>query len=291
MTPKKKTVFILSITSDIGTALAKRYAQDGHNIIGTYMTEKHLDQLKGIPNCRALRCDIRDRISVNSLLQEYSALKTPWDIFISLPCTPLPLGPFFKTNFDEWSDSVHINAIEQLRVLHGMHPLRNTKAPCCDVVFSAGGGTNNAVLNFSAYTISKIMLVKMCEFLDAENKDLNIFIFGPGWTKTKTHYITLEHVDKNDKKYAETVEFMKTGAGTSMDDIYGCIKWACEQGKAVASGRNFSVVHDKWKDSLREQLAAALKADSNMYKLRRHGNNFLADNKSQPVPANGKSNE
>lgn len=278
MNTQKKTVLILSITSDIGTALAKRYAAEGHTIIGTYRTDGHLDQIRGIHNCRVLPCDIGDRTSVARFLKEYSALQSPWDIFISLPCTPLPLGAFFKCDFDEWSESVHINAIEQLRVLHGVYPMRNTKS-ICDVVFSTGGGTNNAVLNFSAYTISKIMLIKMCEFLDAENKDLNIFIFGPGWTKTKTHHITLEHVDKTDKKYTETVEFMRTGVGTSMDDIYGCIKWLSEQGREVAGGRNFSVVHDEWKGDQREQLVAALKADTNMYKLRRHRNNFSVGDK------------
>jgi len=177
-------------------------------------------------------------------------------------------------NFDEWSDSVHINAIEQLGVLHQLYPYRNQNQ-IANVVFFAGGGVNDAVINFSAYTISKIMLIKMCEFLDAENEDLNIFIVGPGWTKTKTHYLILENADRTDPKYHETLDFIKNEEGTSMDDIYGCIKWLSEQGKEVTSGRNFSLVNDKWKGNLSARLSSELKCDINMYKLRRCKNDFL----------------
>lgn len=277
MVDKKKTVFILSITSDIGTALAKRYAGEGYRVVGTYRTEKNLVQLKDIPNCHLYSCDLEDKGSVAQFINEFKKLNLAWDIFISCPCTPLPLGSFFECDFDEWSQSIHINAVEQLRALHNLYPMRNTDT-VCDVVFFAGGGTNNAVLNFSAYTVSKIMLIKMSELLDAENRDLNVFIVGPGWTKTKTHYITLEHVNKTDKKYSETVEFMKSGVGTSMDDICDCIKWLCRQGKEVVGGRNFSVINDQWKDDSQGQLATALKSDANMYKLRRHGNHLLVRN-------------
>lgn len=276
---EKKTIFILSLTSDIGIALATRYLKEGHQVIGTYRTEKHLELLKEISKeCKLYHCNIDDKSSVEDLIHEYKKLNMGWDILISCPCTPLPLGPFFECNFDEWSNSIHTNAIEQLRVLHALYPLRN-KRGLCDVAFFAGGGTNNAVLNFSAYTVSKIMLIKMSELIDAENKDLNVFIVGPGWTKTKTHYITLNHVDKTDKKYSETIEFMKNGEGTSMDDIYNCISWLCNQGKQVAGGRNFSIVHDKWKKNGREELVSELIRDNNMYKLRRWKNNFLTKNK------------
>lgn len=270
----KKTVFILSITSDIGTAIAERYAAAGHRVVGTYRTNAHLEQLSKIPELQLFQCDLESKDSIADFLRAYRQAGINWDDFISCPCTPLPLGPFFQCDFDEWSASIHTNVLEQLRILHGLHAHR-TSGKINNVVFFAGGGTNNAVLNFSAYTSSKIMLIKMCELIDAENPDLNVFIVGPGWTKTKTHYITLEHVDKNDKKYSETVEFMNSGTGTSMQDIHDCISWLMEKGKAISGGRNFSVVHDKWKGGRSESLAELLAADPNMYKLRRHGNNIL----------------
>ena len=270
----KKTIFILGISSDIGIALAKRYAKDGYTIVGTYRSKKLLGELKDIKNCHLFFCDLSDRKSISQFIEKYRKLELRWDLFISCPCNPLPLKNFFECDFDEWSDSVHINSIEQLRLLHDIYPY-GKKGKILDVVFFAGGGVNNAVLRFSAYTISKIMLIKMCEFLDAENKNINIFIVGPGWTKTKTHDVVLEHVDRDDERHQKTIDFLKSGEGTTMDDIYGCIKWLSKQGRKVASGRNFSVVNDKWAGPLRKKMADVLKKDPNMYKLRRYKNDFL----------------
>lgn len=271
----KQVVVILSVTSDIGIALAKRYSRDGYKIIGTYRSKKLLSELKGLSDCHLFPCDLSDADSISAFIKGFARLNVKWDVFVSCPCDPLPARAFFKCDFDEWSDSVHINVIEQLRVLHQLHPFRNKANKTVDVVFFAGGGVNNAVIKFSAYTASKIMLIKMCEFLDAENEDLNIFIVGPGWTRTKTHELVLANVESSDERRDKILEFLKSGKGTSMDDIYGCIKWLCEQGKGVASGRNFSVVNDKWKGALSEVLAKELRLDMNMYKLRRYRNDFL----------------
>ncbi len=268
-----KVAVIVSITSDIGTALAKRYARDGYAIVGTYRSKKQLNELKGISGLHIFPCDISDKKSIAGFIRNFKALGLKWDVFISCPCDVFPICAFFGCDFDEWNDSIHVNAIEQLRVLHELHPFRN-KGTIADVVFFAGGGVNNAVLNFSAYTISKITLIKMCEFLDFENKDLNIFAVGPGWTKTKTHDLVLKKLDKADEKYVKTLERMESGKWTSMDDIYGCIRWLCKKGRVVAGGRNFSVMSDKWKGEESGKLEKELIGDPDMYKLRRHGNDW-----------------
>jgi NADPH:quinone reductase-like Zn-dependent oxidoreductase len=65
--------------------------------------------------------------------------------------------------------------------------------------------------------------------------------------------------------------------GTSLSEIFECIEWLRKEGRELSGGRNFSVVYDPWRTKTRDQLVKALKADSGMYKLRRHGNNFLQD--------------
>lgn len=273
MSASQKVVVLISITSDIGIALAHRYSALGYTVVGTYRSTTQLDKLSDIPNIHLFPCDIMKRQDIVNFVDSYERLGLQWDTFISLPCTPLPLKAFFDCDFDEWSESLHINAIEQLRLLHHFYPYRKNDS-ISNIALFAGGGVNNAVIDFSAYTASKSLLIKMCEFLDAENKDLNIFIVGPGWTKTKAHYITLENVDKHSSKYQETLDFMNNREGTSMDDIFDCIIWLCEQGKEVASGRNFSVVNDKWRPENSNILAEELKNDKNMYKLRRFRNDF-----------------
>jgi len=270
---KQQTVVILSVSSDIGFDLAKRYLQAGYRVVGTYRSQCHVQSLKRFNACKLFYCDLLDNESIKKFLADYARLDWPWEIFISCVGHPQPLTAFLKTDFLQWEQSVSINAIKPLAVLHGLYP-RRVKGKICAVVFFAGGGTNNTVVDFSAYTLSKIMLIKMCEFLDAESQDLNIFIVGPGWTKTKTHYKILYDPSVSPEKSAQTREFLKTKKGTPLRDIYQCIEWLRSQGRRVAGGRNFSVVYDPWKASGRTDLAQALAADPDMYKLRRHRNDF-----------------
>ncbi len=270
---KNKVVVILSISSDIGRELARKYSEDGYLVIGTYRSKRSLSELKKIKNCRLYQCDLMDKDSLLKFAKVFGKTKLYWDVFISCPCSPLPLKAFFDSDFDEWSDSVKVNAVEQLRALHLLFPFRNKKGGP-SAVFFAGGGVNNSVKNFSAYTISKIMLIKMCEFLDSENYDLNVFSVGPGWTRTKVHDLIIENTNAKDEKHIKTVEFLKSERGTSMEDIYDCINWLIARGKGVAGGRNFSVVNDNWKEENGAALARELVKDTNMYKLRRFKNDW-----------------
>lgn len=270
----KKVVFILSITSDIGTALAERYAKKGNRIVGTYRSTNKLNALEKIPNCHLFYCDLKNKSNIDRFVDDYKKLGLKWDTFISCSGTQKPIGKFLNCDFAEWDNSIHVNTIEQLHILHSLYPFRN-KDKVSNVIFFAGGGTNNAIKNYSAYTASKIMLIKMCELIDSETADLNIFIVGPGWTKTKIHLETL-NAKKEDvgESYDKTVKFMNEKEGTSVEDIFSCIEWLCEQGKDVSGGRNFSVVYDKWGN---EKLAKVLRSNIDMYKLRRSGNEFKID--------------
>ena len=270
----KRTVIIVSASSDIGRELAKRYASQGVQVIGTYRSASSLGDLKEIKGVQLFHCDLSSKQSIQSFIKKMATLRITWDTFISCAGTEEPIGTFFKCDFDEWSNSVHVNAIEQLRIMHGIYKYRS-KRKVSNVVYFAGGGTNNAVPHYSAYTASKIMLIKMCELLDAENKDLNVFIVGPGWVKTKIHYQTIKAPQRAGKNYLKAKEFMKADtAGTSMDDIFHGIEWFVNAGRKVSGGRNFSIVHDQWRGSKSKMMTQRLLKDSNMYKLRRHKNDY-----------------
>ena len=268
-----RTVFILSISSDIGFDLGRRYLALGFKVIGTYRNDAQLNDLRKNDHCVLIKCDVSKPSDIKRMALRFKKDKLCWDVFISCVGHPLPVVSFFESDFLEWADSVNTNALAQLHALHALYPFRNRKIS--DVILFAGGGMNGAVKDFSAYTVSKIMLAKMCEFLDAENKDLNIFIVGPGWTKTKIHKTILKDKRTSKGKVLETKEFLKAKAGTSLNDIFESIEWLRAQGKGIVSGRNFSIVYDPWRKEKRANLVKALINDANMYKLRRQGNGFL----------------
>ncbi len=266
----KPVVFIHAISSDIGIAMAQRYLRDGFEVAGTYRSQELLHQLSGVPKSQLFYCDLLDHASQIDSIAAFAATGLRWDTFISCASIPTPLTRFFESDFDIFDESVHVNAVEQLRYLHELFPYRNCKCEN-NIVFWGGPGINAAVSNFSALIVAKMMLLKMCELLDFEYDFLNVFILGPGWTKTKAHNLILNDKDVSPEKYAETKHFLENEPGTSMDDIYNCLRWLSDKGRNVAGGRNFSVVHDFWNTP---ELESALLNDPDMYKIRRHKNNW-----------------
>jgi NADP-dependent 3-hydroxy acid dehydrogenase YdfG len=268
---RPQKVFILGASSDIGKALVMRYLDAGFQVAGTYRNFAAVDDLKTQHNLRLYHCDLNDAASIADTVRAFIKQVGEWDIFISSVGTEEPIGRFFDCDFGEWEASVLINSTTQLRVLHQLYPFR-CKGETCNAVFFAGGGTNTPFPNYSAYCVSKILLIKMCEVLDAENKDLNVFILGPGFVRTKIHQQTLDHPREAGQNYERTVQFLRPdNPGTSFDDIYECITWAIQGGREIAGGRNFSVVHDPWRRG-GIRLIDQLREDSDKFKLRRFRN-------------------
>jgi hypothetical protein len=108
----------------------------------------------------------------------------------------------------------------------------------------------------------------MCEQLDKEADDLNIFIIGPGFLPTKMIQETIRAGDVAGANYQKTLDFLDT-PGTSFDDVFAHINWCMEQGRGVAGGRNFSTVHDPWRGD-GGTLAERLRGDPDMFRLRRY---------------------
>jgi NAD(P)-dependent dehydrogenase (short-subunit alcohol dehydrogenase family) len=266
-----KTAVIVSVSSDIGHYLADRYLARGWEVVGTYRQKKNL---KGIEGKKALlfKLDITKPPQVKAFVDHLKRRQVRWDRLICLTGSLLPAQDFFECDFGQWQDSLLVNAIGPLRLVHGLYPLRKRKA---QVVFFAGGAANGAVVHMSAYAVSKIMLTKMTEFIDAEYPRLHVSIVGPGWTLTKIHDEILKGKTVSAAKRAETKNDIMHRPSTSMKDIDACVEWVCSQPKKVVSGRNFSVVYDPWRRDKSQRLVKALKKDVNMYKLRRHGNDFL----------------
>ena len=266
-----KTVVIISVSSDIGHYLAKQYLARGWKVYGTYRQKNNLKEFDG-KKVDLFKLDITKPSQIKAFISYLKRRQVRWDRLICLAGSLLPAQDFFKCDFEQWQNSLFVNAIGPLRLVHGLYPLARSRA---QVVFFAGGAANGAVVHMSAYAISKIMLTKMTEFIDAEYPNLHVSIIGPGWTLTKIHEDILKGKTVSHLKRIQTENDIRHKPSTSMKDIDACVEWVCSQPKSLTSGRNFSVVYDPWRLDKRQSLVKALKKDVDMYKLRRQGNDFF----------------
>lgn len=276
MSKQKQSAIIISISSDIGTALAKRWMNRGWNVYGTYRTKSNSIEEISTAGVEFVYCDLSDISSIQGACLKFRTICSSWDILVLAPGSLEPVGPFIDCDFNEWADSIRVNFTNQLRIVQELIPTGNKAnrlGPC--VLFFAGGGTNSATQNFSAYTISKIALIKMCELLDAEISDMRFSIVGPGWVKTKIHQTTLDAGERSaGDAFYRIKDKLNSGDFIPMERVLDFCDWVVNAPREVVGGRNFSVVHDRWGNG---ELDKMLTENQDGYKLRRYGNDWLVD--------------
>ena len=266
-----KNSIIISLSSDIALGIVEKWNHDGWNIVGTYRNKPDTKQFLN-KKITLFYCDLNHIESCDKAASNILNLMPSWDVLIFATGTLLPIGPFLENNSDEWNNSIHVNFINQIRLTHKLVNGLSTTSdhPMPSVIFFAGGGTNNAVLSYSAYTVSKIALIKMCELLDAEISHVKFTIIGPGWIKTKIHQETLMVGEMcNPNYYDKTVERIKNNRWTSLSEVIEFVEWVISQPKKIVGGRNFSAVYD---DINHVNFINKISNTPDMYKLRRFMN-------------------
>jgi len=255
----KQRILIISASSDIGLALSKHWIAIGHEVIGTYRRASPAMEVLRQHGMKFIQYDLADARSTERGIVELRQHGISWDALVFCPGAQEPVGSFLDVDFAEWVKSIEINFTGQMRMTHALLPLRNTESPRGPLVlYFAGGGTNNATVNYSAYTISKIALIKMCELLDAEIGDSRFTILGPGWVKTKIHDATLSAgAKKAGGNYQRTIEKLAGNECNPMERVVACCDWVLTSPRALVSGRNFSVVFDAWGDAWDRRAIAA----------------------------------
>ncbi len=262
-------IAILGLGSDIGQELARRYAADNWTVWGTCRKGAGAGALP--PDVKTVSCDLTSPGDITAAAEAFRRENLLWDVLVVAAGTEEPIGPFWDCDEEAWDRGISINALAPLRFVRRLYPLRN-RAGTPGVAFFSGSGTNNAAPAYSAYCASKIMLIKMCELLDAESADTSFFIIGPGIVRTKIHEQTLREPDRSGPNYRKVVEFLQSpDPGTSHDDIHACLNWCLGAGKTLVGGRNIALVHDAWRKGGGE-LKRQLERDRDLYKLRRYGN-------------------
>lgn len=265
-----KVVVIFSISSDIGYELAKSRLESGWKVFGTYRNDSvQVADIKSLGGV-LIPADFESRKSLKIACDDIIQKCGHWDELIVAPGTLEPIGFFESCNFESWADSINVNFTNQLYVVYEMHAAHNKDAL---IVFFAGGGTNGTADRFSAYTVSKIALIKMTELLDSEMSDIRLSIIGPGWINTKIHNETLNAKELAGPSFEETIQRQANNNFGSIDDVVRCINWLSIQEKNTIGGRNFSVQHDAWETV---EFQNVLKNNSNAGKLRRFANDELS---------------
>lgn len=267
---EQRNLIVLGINADIGSQIAERYANEGFEVVGTYRSKNNnFERLNTHESITLFQCDLTDTDSVKAFTGYVSTSGFHWTNLFSSVGSTEPIKRFFQCDIKDWTNSIQLNFTCQLAALHELFPYRSQTAQV-SINFMAGGGTNSAMIPYSAYCTSKIALIKACELLDAEEEDIKVQILGPGLVKTRIHEETLSAGQCAEENFDRIKNFLDSSdAGSSFDDIFRCLRWLDGAPKEIVGGRNFSLVHDAWGTP---RLIEELRCDSDKFKLRRSGN-------------------
>jgi NAD(P)-dependent dehydrogenase (short-subunit alcohol dehydrogenase family) len=260
-------VIVISISSDIGISIGSKWLADGVEIVGTYRRySENVAQLSE-KGAKLVLCDLSQQDSVTEACSKLRSLCSAWDILVMCPGLQEPIGPFVNVEFDQWESSVRVNFVSQIRIIRELLPVRRTTPNFYPtVLLFAGGGPNKATTNYSAYAVSKVALIKMCELLDAEMPDTRFVIVNPGWVKTKGHESMLKAGEMGGDDYRRMLEKMRLAEWVPMEKVVECCEWAIQAPRNLVGGRYFGVDFDEWGT---DALYARLAEDTNLCKLRR----------------------
>jgi len=263
---------ILSVSSDIGLALAADWLSRGFSVSGSFRT--HTDAVRNLESkgLHSVHLDLGDVMAVKEAAETLG--EAPWSRLVLAAGSQEPVGLFEQVGPVEWGRSIETNFIAQFQFLAWMLPFRRRDRGKVPRVLSfAGGATNRATTHYSAYTISKIASIKMTELLAAEVADTAFTILGPGWVRTKIHEATLQAGILAGDNHETTVRHLQNDDFFPLESVIRAINWIMEAPPNAVSGRNISAVHDPWGSA---ELTSSLISDPDLYKLRRSGNERFA---------------
>lgn len=262
----KKNLLILSTSSDFAINLSPFFLNDKWRLFGTARYSQQISSF-----IEVFICDFSNESSVDSAVKLIKEKKIQFDLILNCVGVLNPIGLFESTDSREWKRNIEINSINPIMLIKDILSFQSSKDKT-NVIFFSGSGTNDAAVRYSAYTASKILLIKLTEILDAEYNNVIFTILGPGVVDTKIHEQTFlasleagENLNKLEGYYNGNKIF------TSYKKIYDFITWVISNNKKIVGGKNFSILNDNINSP---KLIKSLCDDDNFFKLRRFGNDF-----------------
>ncbi|GAA0466645.1 SDR family oxidoreductase [Parasphingorhabdus litoris] len=176
------TVLIAGANRGIGLEMAKQYADNGWEVIGTAREPEKATELNAIDNVKTMQLDATDDASIESFAQELG--DQPIDLYVN------NAGIFGPHEFDRdgWLELMNINVVAPVKLAN---ILKNNVAQSNDkkmVVISSQVGSiaENESGEMMYYRSSKAAVNQAWKSLSNQWKDegLTLTMMHPGWVQT-----------------------------------------------------------------------------------------------------------
>ena len=247
--------------SELGSIALDHLRNAGWQVIST---SRRIESLKPM---ETFHCDLSSRETITRACEEILAEDATLDLVVVSIGFLNPIGEITEVNFEDWATSIEANFINQVFLIREIIRILKTKGQTKTKFLTfAGSGTNSAPVNFSAYTLSKIALIKSMELFAAENPEFFFLSLGTGWMRSSIHEQTLKAGPLSGKAYLETTRRLREGDFGSPQLFMDFLNWLILVTDMNISGRNIALQGDNWKEA---DFEKKLILSENAFKLRR----------------------
>ena len=180
----KKNILIIGGSGELGSYLVKSFVNN-NNLIVLTQKKKNVKRKK-IKNLDFFKCDLSNYKEIVTIIKKLKLKYRKIDILIFVSAIHGKIASFDKIEINEFRKVFQINFFSFLEIIKLLLNNLKKSTNASIIVFSGGGVTFKRPL-FSAYSTSKIALIKLIEIISSELKKykININAISPGVMNSK----------------------------------------------------------------------------------------------------------
>lgn len=269
---KDKVAIITGGGRGIGQAIALAFAIEGAGVVVASRTLSEVmetaAQVKAMGRrAIAVEADVAQREDVDKIVRTAIYEFGKVDILVNSAGVQGPIGPMVTNDIDEWIQTVHINLIGTLLCTRAVLPIMIERRQG-KIINLSGGGATSPRPHFSAYSASKVAVIRLTETVAEEVKEFNIQVnaIAPGAVNTRMldEVLTAGNA-AGEKALAEAKRQQETG-GTSPEIPAALAVFLASDKSNGLTGRLISAVWDDWSE-MDKRITEIMSSD--IYTLRR----------------------
>ncbi|MEE8478747.1 MAG: SDR family oxidoreductase [Candidatus Neomarinimicrobiota bacterium] len=253
---KDKVAIITGGSRGIGAAIAKRFAQEGCNLLLVARTKSELEKTatsikrQFSVNVSSYQADIGNENEVVLMVQHTITEFNKIDILVNNAAIIGPMGEISQIEGKDFFDAIRNNIGGTVFCTKAVIPHMKPQKQGCIINLSGGGGLY-PLPYYDAYSASKAAIVRLTEnfALELEEFHINVTAISPGAVNTKMFDQQLK-VDKNSigKKNWQALQDRLASGGDSIDKVSELALFIACKNRKELNGRVISAIWDNWEN-------------------------------------------
>lgn len=256
---QNKVCLIAGASGAIGSAVAKRFQQEGAQLALTYLSQKALPERDDVLQ---VGLNVRDWQDIQKVVEQVLHRFERIDVLVNCTGVLGPIGPTSEAAAEEWVQAVEINLIGGFYLTRAVLPQMISQGSGKIIHFS-GGGAAYARPFFTAYGASKAALVRFTESLAEELRGSHIDVnaIAPGPVNSRMWDQMRAAAGAGGQQTLNDIKKMEEGGGVPPERAAELAVLLASERSNGLTGRLISALYDNW-EVLDQRISAIMNSEA-----------------------------